>query len=112
MLVQVLLLKAPSACCCFPVVGLSFGSLQQAYCGTACEEAPHLIGDVPRQLSLLELCFWFSVQNLITIGFGNVHPGTTPANILCTAEHFGGIMLSSILLGLVVTKGKPCCPFV
>ena len=33
-------------------------------------------------------------------------PGTTAANTLCTAEHFIGIMLSSILLGLVVTKGK------
>ncbi|KAK9797007.1 hypothetical protein WJX73_004119 [Symbiochloris irregularis] len=77
-----------------------------AYCGPDCEEFPHLIGDVPRQLSVAELCFWMSVNNLITIGFGNVSPGTTAANILCTAEHFGGIMLSSILLGLVVTKAS------
>lgn len=89
--------------------------LGQTYSGSDGEEAPHLVGDIPRQLSLIELCFWFSVNNLITIGFGNVHPGTTPANMLCTTEHFGGIMLSSILLGLVVTKGElvPCpirCP--
>ncbi len=32
-------------------------------------------------------------------------PGTRTANVLATTEHFLGILMSSILLGVVVTKG-------
>jgi hypothetical protein len=41
-----------------------------------CDERSHLMGEVPPQMSLAEACFWFSVNNLLTIGFGGLvcHP--------------------------------------
>ena len=56
-------------------------------------------------MSPSEACFWFSTNNLITIGFGNLVPGTRLAGVVTSLEHFAGILLSSILLGLVVAKG-------
>ena len=58
-------------------------------------------------MSPSEACFWFSTNNLITIGFGNLVPGTRLAGVVTSLEHFAGILLSSILLGLVVAKGAP-----
>ena len=34
-------------------------------------------------------------------------PGTRLAGVVTSLEHFAGILLSSILLGLVVAKGAP-----
>lgn len=33
-------------------------------------------------------------------------PGSTRANLLATTEHFVGILMSSVLLGIVVTKAS------
>ncbi len=37
-----------------------------------CEERHHLLGEIPTHMSLAEACFWFSVNNLLTIGYGAV----------------------------------------
>ena len=45
---------------------------KQVFCEPHCDEIPHLVGDLPRNMSLAEACFWFSVSNVVTIGFGQV----------------------------------------
>ncbi|CAL8465349.1 g4884 [Coccomyxa elongata] len=57
-------------------------------------------------LSLPEACFWLSVTNLTTIGYGSISPETRLAYVLCTVEHFAGIMMSSLLLGIVFAKAS------
>ena len=42
-------------------------------------------------------------------GSGTLVPGTSAACLLTTLEHFAGILLSSLLLGLIVAKGAPRC---
>ena len=69
-------------------------------------EHEHLLGELPHGMSAREACFWFSTNNLITIGFGNLVPGTRLAGVVTSLEHFAGILLSSILLGLVVAKAS------
>ncbi|KAK9903246.1 hypothetical protein WJX75_000664 [Coccomyxa subellipsoidea] len=62
------------------------------------------------QLSLPEACFWLSMTNLATIGYGSISPDNQLAYILCTVEHFAGIMMSSLLLGIVFAKASmPTC---
>jgi hypothetical protein len=42
-------------------------------CGQViCEERHHLMGEIPDHMSLAEACFWFSVNNLLTIGYGAI----------------------------------------
>ena len=65
----------------------------------------HLLGDFPESMTLAEACFWHSMSNVVTIGNGALVPATTAASLLTTLEHFIGILLSSLLLGLVVAKG-------
>eukprot|EP00891_Asterochloris_glomerata_P009457 jgi/Astpho2/9457/fgenesh1_pg.00145_%23_62_t len=66
----------------------------------------HLFGDIPPGMGLPEACWWFSVHNCTTIGFAELVPGSTRANLLATTEHFVGILMSSVLLGIVVTKAS------
>ncbi|EIE23165.1 E set domain-containing protein [Coccomyxa subellipsoidea C-169] len=63
-----------------------------------------MLGD--SHLSLPEACFWLSVTNLTTIGYGSISPDTQLAYIVCTVEHFVGIMMSSLLLGIVFAKAS------
>lgn len=56
--------------------------------------------------SRVEDCLWMSVTNLVTIGYGSLTPGSRPGYILATVEHFVGILLSAILLGIVVSKAS------
>ncbi|KAK9805679.1 hypothetical protein WJX72_011464 [[Myrmecia] bisecta] len=64
------------------------------------------MGDIPPQMSLAEACLWFSITNLTTVGYGSMVPGSRTANIICTLEHFTGIVMSSLLLGVVVMKAS------
>jgi inward rectifier potassium channel len=64
------------------------------------------MGDTPAGMAHAEACFWFSSNNLITIGYGNLVPASRVAAALTSLEHFVGILLSSILLGLVVAKAS------
>jgi inward rectifier potassium channel len=48
--------------------------------------------------------FFFSVQTMATVGYGNFWPRTTAANILATAEMITGGMGLALMTGLVFAK--------
>lgn len=48
--------------------------------------------------------FFFSVQTLATVGYGNMFPQNHYANIVATVEVFTGITASSIATGLAFTR--------
>jgi inward rectifier potassium channel len=48
--------------------------------------------------------FWFSVQTFATIGYGNLSPGTTYANLLVTVESFGGMLAVALGTGILFAK--------
>lgn len=48
--------------------------------------------------------YFFSVQTLMTIGYGVMSPGSTYANVLVTIEAYFGMLTAAILTGLVFAK--------
>ncbi|MHB1951204.1 MAG: ion channel [Acidiferrobacteraceae bacterium] len=48
--------------------------------------------------------FFFSVQTMATIGYGNLHPATLYGNILMTLESFIGLLGLAIATGLVFVR--------
>jgi inward rectifier potassium channel len=48
--------------------------------------------------------FFFSVQTLATIGYGEMHPVTLGANLLVTVEALLGLMITALATGLVFAK--------
>jgi inward rectifier potassium channel len=48
--------------------------------------------------------FFFSVQTMATVGYGNLWPRTTAANLLATAEMITGGMALALMTGLVFGK--------
>ena len=48
--------------------------------------------------------FFFSVQTMATVGYGNFWPRTTAANLLATAEMIAGGMGLALMTGLVFAK--------
>ncbi|CAK0786641.1 hypothetical protein CVIRNUC_009855 [Coccomyxa viridis] len=64
-----------------------------------------LLGDFSH-ISVAEGCFWLSVTNLVTIGYGSISPSTRVGYTLCTVEHFAGLMMSSCLLGIVFARAS------
>lgn len=48
--------------------------------------------------------FFFSVQTMATIGYGNLHPATLYGNILMTIESFIGLLSLAIATGLVFVR--------
>lgn len=55
-----------------------------------------------------ESAFFFSVQTMGTIGYGQLYPATTYANVLVTIQAFLGLLILAILTGLFFSKfSKP-----
>jgi inward rectifier potassium channel len=48
--------------------------------------------------------YFFSVQTMMTIGYGSMAPATTWANVLVTIEAFFGMFTTAILTGLVFAR--------
>ena len=48
--------------------------------------------------------FFFSVETISTIGYGNIVPVGVPANIVMTVESFLGIVLFALVTGLVFAR--------
>lgn len=69
-------------------------------------EFPHFTGELNDNMSDFEECFWMSVAHVVTIGYGGIVPSSRAALFWATLEHFAGILLSSLLLGIVVTKAS------
>jgi len=53
--------------------------------------------------SLADL-FFFSVETLATVGYGDMHPATTYAHVVATAEIFTGMSLIAVMTGLVFSR--------
>jgi inward rectifier potassium channel len=48
--------------------------------------------------------FFFSVQTMGTIGYGNMYPATTAANVLVVAESVTGLVVTALATGLVFVR--------
>lgn len=48
--------------------------------------------------------FYFSIETLSTVGYGDMHPQTQYAHIVATTEIFTGMSLISVMTGLVFTR--------
>jgi inward rectifier potassium channel len=48
--------------------------------------------------------YFFSVQTMMTIGYGGMSPATTWANVIVTIEAFIGLLFTAMLTGLVFAK--------
>jgi inward rectifier potassium channel len=48
--------------------------------------------------------FYFSIETLATVGYGDMHPQTDYAHILATIEIFTGLSFLAIMTGLVFTR--------
>jgi inward rectifier potassium channel len=48
--------------------------------------------------------YFFSVQTMMTIGYGGMTPATTWANVIVTVEAFIGLLFTAMLTGLVFAK--------
>jgi inward rectifier potassium channel len=53
--------------------------------------------------SLLDL-FFFSVETLATVGFGDMHPQTTYAHVVATVETFTGMSFLAVMTGLIFAR--------
>jgi inward rectifier potassium channel len=60
------------------------------------------IANVPRH-SFLDL-FYFSIETLATVGYGDMHPQTNYGHLVATVEIFTGMCCLAILAGLVFTR--------
>ena len=66
----------------------------------------YMFGDKPianTQGSLADL-FFFSIETLATVGYGDMHPQTNYAHIIATLEIFTGLSLIAVMTGLVFAR--------
>jgi len=67
----------------------------------------YVLGEQPvanvRPGSVVDL-FFFSVETLATVGFGDMHPQTTYGHIIATMEIFTGMSFIAVMTGLIFTR--------
>jgi inward rectifier potassium channel len=62
--------------------------------------------------SILEL-FFFSIETLATVGFGDMHPQTYYAHVIATVEIFTGMSFLAVMTGLIFARfSRPRARFV
>ena len=76
----------------------------------------YFIGDKPvanvRSESFLEF-FFFSIETLATVGYGDMHPQTNYGHIVATIEIFTGMSFLAVMTGLVFARfSRPKARFV
>lgn len=76
------------------VANILFAFAYLAVPGTIAHARPGSLSDL----------FFFSVQTMATIGYGNLHPATLYGNILMTFESFIGLLSLAIATGLVFVR--------
>ena len=65
--------------------------------------------DLPLPLSL----FYFSIETLATVGYGDMHPQTNYGHLVATVEIFTGMCLLAVMTGLVFARfSRPRARFV
>src|SRR5499427_4037995 len=76
----------------------------------------YVLGDNPianaRPGSFVDL-FFFSVETLATVGFGDMHPQTTFAHVVATVEIFTGMSFLAVMTGLIFARfSRPRARFI
>ncbi|HKP65550.1 MAG TPA: ion channel [Casimicrobiaceae bacterium] len=67
----------------------------------------YVVGGVSNATTFLDY-FFFSIQTLATVGYGNMSPATTPAHWIATAEIITGLLTIAIITSLVFARfSKP-----
>jgi len=73
----------------------------------SCFAIVYALGDNPianaRPGSFVDL-FFFSVETLATVGFGDMHPQTTYAHTIATIEIFTGMSFLAVMTGLIFAR--------
>lgn len=73
----------------------------------SCFALVYVFGDNPiantRPGSFVDL-FFFSVETLATVGFGDMHPQTTFAHVVATLEIFTGMSFLAVMTGLIFAR--------
>lgn len=62
-----------------------------------------IAGDDPLRAPFLQ-AFFFSVETLVTIGYGHVSPRGLGSNLLVTAEALGGMLTLALVAGMVFAR--------
>lgn len=75
-------------------LNLLFAVLYIAQPGSVASARPGSFGDA----------FFFSVQSIATIGYGNMYPATRYANVLVTIESVTGLLYFALITGLLFTR--------
>ena len=61
----------------------------------------------------LALLFFFSIETLATVGYGDMHPQTTYGHSVASVEMFAGLFLSALLTGMIFARfSRPNARFV
>jgi inward rectifier potassium channel len=85
----------------FAFAALAFLTINTIYAGL------YFLGHEPianaRPGSFRDL-FYFSIETLATVGYGDMHPQTDYAHVLATIEIFTGLSFLAIMTGLVFTR--------
>ncbi|MCA9677255.1 MAG: hypothetical protein KC464_19680, partial [Myxococcales bacterium] len=76
------------------VINLLVGALLWAGDATILNARPHSFWDR----------FYFSVETMATIGFGNMAPGDTLSHVVVTVESFVGVLYAALVTGIVFGK--------
>ena len=64
-----------------------------------------LVGTVPSAMgNLFWRAFFFSVETLATIGYGNVTPSGMPAHLVMTAESLAGLLFFAMATGILFAR--------
>ncbi len=65
--------------------------------------------DLPLPLSL----FYFSIETLATVGYGDMHPQTNYGHLVATVEIFTGMCFLAVMTGLIFARfSRPRARFV
>jgi inward rectifier potassium channel len=67
----------------------------------------NIVGDEPLEL------FYFSIETLATVGYGDMHPQTNYGHIVATAEIFTGMCFLAVMTGLIFARfSRPRARFI
>ena len=77
--------------------------------GSATTRSPTYRDTLPLPLSL----FYFSIETLATVGYGDMHPQTNYGHLVATVEIFTGMCFLAVMTGLIFARfSRPRARFV
>ena len=62
------------------------------------------IANVPENLPLPLSLFYFSIETLATVGYGDMHPQTNYGHLVATVEIFTGMSFLAVMTGLIFAR--------